>query len=194
MRNAQALAVASQMSGALSEKLSALGALAKEGRLTAADLDQFGEKLSSLEAQELRLAMSQAALDQIDQAIVQLGRGQEGQLGLGMGQGVGTDDSTIPGMGMGQGLGLGPRPIDETGQVGPTKATNVEGGEGKKYPPIASWMFQGAQIRGEARKQFNDVVQAQQQGFAQAVEDKQIPRRHEKLVKDYYDQLEQAGK
>lgn len=195
MQQAQAMAAACKSCQGLSDKLGAMAGAAGAGKLSAADMEALAGQLSQLEIQELRAAMGQASLDQIDQAIAALGEGQGLMEGQGLGEGSGDSDveSGIPGPGMGKGQGYGRRPIDERGKVAMDKPSTVNNDDGRKTPPIASWAFQGAQIRGEARKELQDVLKAQQDGFAEAVEEKQVPRRHEKLVKDYYDRLEKGN-
>jgi hypothetical protein len=197
MQQAQAMAQACKNCQGLSSKLAKLASQAGEGKLAGGNMDALAEQLSQLEVQEMQAAAGQASLDQIEQAIAALGSGQQGEGMMAGGMGgqwqPGWDPNGQPGPGMGGGPGFGRRPIDETGKVAQDKPSTVNNDNSRKTPPIASWMFQGAQVRGEVRKEFQEVLKAQEEGFAEAVQDKQIPRRHEKLVKDYYDKLEKAG-
>jgi len=55
---------------------------------------------------------------------------------------------------------------------------------------IASWYFQGEQVRGEARRKFKEVVAAGRDSAAEAVQENQIPRKYEQSVKEYFGHLD----
>jgi hypothetical protein len=92
----------------------------------------------------------------------------------------------------GPGMGYGPVGIDESGQTS-DKKTRVQnkGGEG---PMVASWYFKGTQVKGEAKREFSQVVQAGRDSAAEAISENEIPRKYEDAVKSYFGQLEEAGK
>jgi len=60
-------------------------------------------------------------------------------------------------------------------------------------PAIASWYFQESQIKGEAKREFTEVVQAARDGAAAAISDNEIPRKYEEAIKNYFGRLEQSG-
>jgi hypothetical protein len=190
-QQAQAMAQACKNCQGLAGALGDLAGAAGQGKLNAADLAALGEQLSGLEVAQLREMQGQASLDQIEQAIALLGQMQGQGLDL-QGQWQGWQDNP-PGPGMGAGPGYGPRPIDPTGKTAASSPSGVNNAQAPSAPPIASWAFQGAQMRGETRKDVQEILEARQEGLAEAVEEKQIPRRHEKLVKDYYEKLEKGG-
>ena len=57
---------------------------------------------------------------------------------------------------------------------------------------IASWYFKGSQVKGEARRDFSEIMQAAKDGAAEAINDNEIPRKYEGAVKQYFGQLEEA--
>ena len=86
----------------------------------------------------------------------------------------------------------GPRAISE---IGPTSTKNTKVmnkvGEG---PVIASWYFKGTQVKGEARREFSEVVQAGRDAAAEAINENEIPRKYQEAVKNYFGRLNEAGK
>jgi hypothetical protein len=56
---------------------------------------------------------------------------------------------------------------------------------------IASWYFKDVQIKGEARRDFTEVVEAGRANAAEAISENQIPRKYEDAMKKYFGQLEQ---
>jgi hypothetical protein len=136
-----------------------------------------------------QLMLTQASLDEITRAIACLGEGM-GQ-GLG-GQGSfleGLSDRYGPGTG-GPGVGYGPRGMaaDDTS----TQRTRLQNKPGQG-PAIASWYFQESQIKGEAKREFTEVVQAASDGAAAAISENEIPRKYEEALKKYFGRLEQSG-
>lgn len=73
-----------------------------------------------------------------------------------------------------------------------TKATRAESETGSG-PLVASWYFKDMQVKGEARRDFVEVVQAGRASAAEAISENQIPRRYEQAVKEYFSQLEEKG-
>jgi hypothetical protein len=91
----------------------------------------------------------------------------------------------------GPGQGFGPRDSDSEGQVG-TKTSRVDG-KSEQGPVIASWYFKDTQVKGEARRDFTEVVEAGRARAADAITENQIPRKYEEAVKKYFGQLEQQA-
>jgi hypothetical protein len=95
-----------------------------------------------------------------------------------------------PGTG-GPGRGYGPRASDENGQTS-TKKTRIKNKTGQG-PVVASWYFKGTQVKGQAKRDFSEVIQAGRDSAAEAISENQIPRRYEESVKKYFSQLEESS-
>lgn len=114
-----------------------------------------------------------------------------------MGQGLGyqgpfmegSSDRSGPGTG-GPGVGYGPRGT-ASGDTS-TQRTRLKNKQ-KQGPVIASWYFQESQIKGEAKRDFTEVVQAARDGAAAAISENEIPRKYEEAIKKYFGRLEQSG-
>ncbi len=160
------------------------------GGLAGDELVDAIDQLDALEALQQQAILLQASLSEITRAI--------GHLGQGMGQGIGKQgpfqegdsDRIGPGTG-GPGIGFGPRDSDTEGQTG-TKTTRLDNEPGQG-PVIASWYFKDIQIKGEAQRDFAEVVEAGRASAAEAISENQIPRKYEDAVKNYFGQLEQKG-
>jgi hypothetical protein len=182
---------AAQMAGSQCSGLAqAMGAAGLgSGGLSADDLSNALDQLSTLESVQQQAILLRASLTEIAQSI--------GGLGDAMGEGGQSpwrgdwSERSGPGSG-GGGRGYGPRDSDKDGQTAnkTTRAKNA-GGEG---PVIASWYFKDTQVKGEARRDFSEVVQAGQATAAEAISENEIPRKYEDAVKKYFGQLEQRGK
>ena len=160
------------------------------GGLSGDDLAGLMDQLDQLQAMKDDFAAMQASLSEIGRCMGCLGEGMCEGLG-GMGEwregyanryGAGTG---------GPGMGYGPRGIDETGQTS-DKKTTVKGKTGDG-PTVASWYFKGTQVKGEAKRQFSQVVQAGRESAAEAINENEIPRKYEDAVKNYFGNLEEAG-
>ena len=66
-------------------------------------------------------------------------------------------------------------------------------GKSDQGPVIASWYFKDTQVKGEARRDFTEVVEAGRASAADAISENQIPRKYEDAVKKYFGQLEQQA-
>ena len=159
------------------------------GTLSADELAGLMDQLDELEAMKQQLMLAQATLDEISRCV--------GCLGQGMCQGLGTQGPWAEGAGNkmgpgtgGPGRGYGPRGMDESGQTA-TDRTRVKN-QSKAGPVIASWYFKGSQVKGEARRDFSEIMQAAKDGAAEAINDNEIPRKYEGAVKQYFGQLEEA--
>jgi hypothetical protein len=69
----------------------------------------------------------------------------------------------------------------------------VEGPQ-KDGPVVASWLIKGSQVKGESKKELQDVIQAGRDAAAEAIQDNEIPRKYELPVKKYFGDLEESGK
>ncbi|MGD8501712.1 MAG: hypothetical protein PVJ86_13755, partial [Phycisphaerales bacterium] len=186
LRKAAACRSASGRCAALGRAMAACGAGA--GGLSADELAEVMGQLDDLETLQQRLILTQATLDEISRAI--------GSIGEGMCQGIGYhgpfaegySDQFGPGTG-GPGRGYGPRSTDETGETSTKRIrTKTKPGQG---PVIASWYFQESQVKGEAKRDLSEVVQAARDGAAEAISENEIPRKYEEAIKKYFGRLEQ---
>ena len=147
-------------------------------------LGSLTDQLDGFESLSQQLMLMEFSLAEINNAIAGLGDGMQW-----MGQGL-----YAMGDGGGYGDGIGTMPGDaylsDPLQQSATKKTRATSkvGEG---PVIASWYFQGAQVKGEAQRDFTEVIQAARDSAAEAISENQIPRRYEDAIKSYFGRLEQ---
>ena len=180
-------AAAGKCSG-LAQALAAGGSGA--GGLSADELSEAMDQLDALESMHQQTMLLQAGLDEVSRFIGQLGEGMcPGPGGQSPWQ-EGWSNKFGSGSG-GPGMGFGPRDSDTEGQTG-TKATRTRNASGEG-PVIASWYFKDTQVKGEARRDFTEVVQAGRTSAAEAISENQIPRKYEDAVKKYFGELEQRG-
>ena len=164
---------------------SAMAAVGGGGNGTFPDgLGSLTDQLDGFESLSQQLMLMEFSLAEINNAIAGLGDGMQW-----MGQGL-----YAMGDGGGYGEGIGTMPGDaylsDPLQQSATKKTRATSkvGEG---PVIASWYFQGAQVKGEAQRDFTEVIQAARDSAAEAISENQIPRRYEDAIKSYFGRLEQ---
>lgn len=184
MRKAAACRSAMSRCAGLGRAMAACGAGA--GGLSETDLTAVMDQLDDIESLKQQVMLTQATLDEIARAIGRLG---EGTCSTCNGMGC-SMCGTGPGPG-GEGNGYGPRPIDESGKTA-TKRVRTANKPGQG-PVIASWYFKESQIKGEATRDFTEVVQAARDGAAEAISENEIPRRYEDAIKSYFGRLEQSG-
>jgi len=156
--------------------------------LSADDLVDAIDQLNALESLQQQAMLLQAGLNEIGRGIALLGAGLYEGVGAQSPFREGYSDEMGSGSG-GPGSGFGPRSSDTEGQTG-TKAAraNTASGQGAV---IASWYFKDVQIKGEARRDFTEVVEAGRANAAEAISENQIPRKYEDAMKKYFGQLEQ---
>jgi len=187
LRKASAFRSAASMCAGLGSAIAACGA--GSGQLSGDGLASAAEQLDEFDALNQQLMLTQASLDEISRAIACLGEGMGEGLG-GMAPFMeGLSNRYGPGTG-GPGKGYGPRgtAADDTS----TQRTRLKNKPGQG-PVIASWYFQESQIKGEAKRDFTEVVQAARDGAAEAISDNEIPRKYEEAIKKYFGRLEQSG-
>ena len=155
----------------------------------------LGEKLSELEAAMQDLKLTKATLDEIQRGIASLGEGMEGmdlselegqggfREGLAQKQGQGSG---------GPGRGYGARETAEKGDAGYV-GTRVKG-KTQAGPVIAEGYFRGPQVKGEAKREYGEVVRAARERAAAAVSENRVPRKYEGPVKKYFGGLDELGK
>jgi len=185
----QQAAACDNASGRCSALAQALAGCAGSGGLSAGDLSELLDQLSELEALDLQLAAMQASLAEIARAIAGLGQGMCEGLG---GQGPfaeGALQGSGPGTG-GPGVGFGPRDSDSQGDTATAKT--IVKSDASQGPAIASWYFKDVQIKGQATRDFSQVVQSGRDRAAEAISQNEIPRKYEQAVKQYFGALEQS--
>lgn len=189
LRRAAAFRSASSRCSGLGSAMAGCGAGA--GGLSGDELAAVMEQLDELEAIKQQLMLTEASLAEIRRAIGCLGEGMWDGPGY---QGPfmeGLSDKYGSGTG-GPGMGYGPRSIDETGETS-TKKTRLKNEPGQG-PVIASWYFKASQVKGEAQRDYSEVVQAGRDSAAEAISDNRIPRKYEESIKKYFGQLEQSDR
>jgi hypothetical protein len=188
LRKAAASRMACSRCSGLGKALASCGA--GSGGLSGDDLAEVLEQLDELDALKQQLLLTAASIEEIKRAMACLGQGMCEGIGL---QGPfmeGLSDRSGAGTG-GPGVGYGPRNTAEDGDASTVK-TRVKNKPGEG-PVIASYYFKDTQVKGEARREFSDVVQAARDSAAEAISENQIPRKYEGAVKDYFGRLEETG-
>jgi len=187
LQKAAACRMACSRCAGLGRAMGACGAGA--GGLSGDEMANLTEQLDELEALQQQLMLTQAALDEIGRACACLGKG--------MGQGLGGQGPFRKGAGKGYGsgtggpgMGYGPRATDDNGETS-TKKTKLQT-KPKQGPVIAGWYFKDSQVKGEAKRDFSEVIQAARDSAAEAINENQIPRKYEEAVKNYFGQLEES--
>ncbi len=161
------------------------GAAGGAGGLMADELTDAIDQLNAIESFRQEAIMLRASLDEIGRCM--------GCLGEGMCSGMGKGWTLGSGGGQGEGVGTSPGAYSEPVEIESDTKTTRSVGKSDDGPIIASWYFKDAQVKGEARRSFADVVQAGRASAAEAISENQIPRRYEEAVKEYFSQLESSG-
>ena len=156
--------------------------------MSAEELAELVGKLDEMASIKEDLEMMEATLGAIEATVDWLG---EGEL---MGGGVspwkpGYSRELGSGTG-GPGRGYGAFPIDDTGPTAMQK-TRVKS-KSRRGPIVASWYFKGSQVKGESRREFDEVMQVGKDRAADAVSDDQIPRKYETPLKKYFGEFGQT--
>lgn len=162
---------------------SAMAACGGGGGGTFSDgLASITDQLDGFESLSQQLMLMEYSLAEINNAIAGLGDGMYGQglYAIGDGGGVGEGIGTQP----------GDHYLSDPLAQSATKKTRATSKVGQG-PVIASWYFQGTQIKGEAQRDFTEVIQAARDSAAEAISENQIPRRYEESIKSYFGRLEQ---
>jgi truncated hemoglobin YjbI len=160
------------------------------GGLSADELSGAIEQLDALESLEQQALQLQAGLSELSRCMGSLGEGMCDSIGGQSPFAEGNRNEYGSGSG-GPGQGFGPRDSDTEGQFG-TKTTRVTG-KSDQGPVIAGWYFKDTQVKGEARRDFSEVVEAGRARAADAISENQIPRKYEEAVKKYFGQLDQQA-
>lgn len=174
----QKMAACQAAQGSCSALSEAMAAAAGGGMgLGAEDLSSLVDQLNAVEAMQMQAVMLRASLGEIRRCM--------GQLGAGMCEG------STPG-GEEAGLEAADSYFKADSIQSDTKMTRSVG-KSDAGPTIASWYFKDEQVKGEARREFSEVLQAGQASAAEAISENEIPRRYEGPVKKYFNQLEESG-
>ena len=187
IRKASAFRSAANMCAGLGSAMAACGTGA--GQLSGDELAAAVEQLGQFDALQQQLMLTQASLDEITRAIACLGQGMCDGLGAQGPFREGQSNRSGSGTG-GPGMGYGPRGT-EAGNTS-TQRTRLKNQPGQG-PVIASWYFQESQIKGEAKRDFTQVVQAARDNAAAAINENEIPRKYEEAIKKYFGGLEESG-
>ncbi len=89
-------------------------------------------------------------------------------------------------------MGFGPRGSDTQGDTS-TTSTKVKG-QTDSGPSIASWYIKGGTVKGEAKKEFSDVMQSAKDRAAEAINENVVPKKYEESVRKYFGIEQPAGK
>lgn len=143
------------------------------GGLMSDELTDAIDQLNAIESLRQQAIMLQVSLDEIGRCMGRLGEGMCQGSGLG-GDSAGTTPASA---------------YSKPEEIQSDTKTTRSMGKTDDGPIIASWYFKDAQIKGEARRSFSDVVQAGRASAAEAISENQIPRRYEGAVKEYFSQL-----
>lgn len=184
MQKAAASRMAANRCSSLAEAMAA--ASGAEGGLSSESLAELADQFSDIESFQKQIKLTQATLDEIENAIACLGKGQcQGQGKQGPWR---AGDSSKSGSGTGgPGVGYGPRNSDTDGET-TAKTTRVNSPAGKG-PVVASWYFKGSQVKGQSHRPLAEVVQSARDNAAEAISDNEIPPKYQDSVKQYFSQL-----
>jgi hypothetical protein len=187
VKKAEASQAAAGQSGGLGNAMAACGG-SGDG-LSEGDLAGVMEQLDQMDAIKQQLMQAQFSQDEIQKAIASLGQGQ----GQGSGQGKGKYDKIDSGGGHGEGIGLTPG-SDYTYKELPNSATVKTRTTSKvdDSQVVASWYIKDTQIKGQAVRDYADVIQAGRDSASEAISENEIPRKYEEAIKKYFGRLEQA--
>jgi len=172
---------ADQLAGAMA------AAAANGAGMTADDLAGLIGQADQMADMLQQMQLTEAMIQQLYASGQCLGQG------MGMGPGAyapwraGSSNRRGPGTG-GPGQGYGAR---RTGPDAPTQTqrTTVKSPTGEG-PIVASFFFKGDQIKGQAMRDYKDVVTAGRDMAAEAIANNEIPRKYAESVKQYFSRLE----
>jgi hypothetical protein len=181
LRKQQASQLASSACKNLADAMAKCSGGGAGGMLSPDALEGVEAQLSELEALRQQLALLRAAVDELQAGAVWLG------MGLG-GAGPFSPDGNLPGPGTGnRGQGEGPRPFSADT---PTNTLGTRApGQTRPGPVIATWYSQEQQVAGEAKREFQDALQAAKDRASEAVSENVIPSRYHESVKRYFDMV-----
>ena len=167
--------------------------------LQAGDAKKAAESLGMSQQQMQEMAKQLEELESLDGAMAELQDAKNGMAGDGMNQ-IGNDMNSFGmgngmrkgmGNGLGRGRGQGDRPIAETETATYTSKVKQQLKKGKA-------VFQGLTaptntVKGDVVIQMQEEMEAAEGLNAEALSNQKIPRRLEKHIKAYYDQLNKGN-
>ncbi len=166
------------------------GQFAQALNAAAAAATMTGDDLAALIGQAAQLG-DLADQMQLTEAMIQRLYAAGQCLGQGLG-GRGSRQSWAAFGRPGRGAGLGPpartRGTPSEGPA-PTELSGVRS-PNQDGPIVASFYFKGEQIKGEAQRDYHDVVRAGRDLAAEAVTNNEIPRKYAESVRQYFSRLE----
>ncbi|MGC9454051.1 MAG: hypothetical protein ACP5HU_04230 [Phycisphaerae bacterium] len=163
-----------------------LGRCAGSGsRPDAEEMAALLAQLSELERANLDAEALEAALAQIDEEIQKLG-GSGANKANGLSLSLASAASPGGGADLSPGRDTPPEKFDDEKFDLESRLSPSQTHEGRV---LATWYTRAAQIRGEARREFSDVVRASRDRAAEAIDRHEIPRRYESSVKRYFEQF-----
>ncbi|MFP4105063.1 MAG: hypothetical protein ACLFVU_03140 [Phycisphaerae bacterium] len=77
------------------------------------------------------------------------------------------------------------KPVDYKSELSPSLVNDAE--------PVASWYIKGDQIKGEAKRDYTEVINRSEQSEAGAIKDNRIPRKYEKAMGKYFGEMRHAA-
>jgi len=149
------------------------------------DLSSAIGQLDAMESLQQQAMMLRASLDEIARYVEFLGD----DMSWGLNAGARPGELANP-FGVGTNKARS-RAENEEFQTA-TKATRAQSETGSG-PLVASWYFKDMQVKGEAQRDFVEVVRAGRASAAEAISENQIPRRYEQAVKEYFSRLAEKG-
>ena len=163
------------------------------------NMQKAGESLKQAQEQLQQMAQQMSDMKQLDEALADLqeakdGMSQDGksnQLGDAMAQGNSLGDmmGDIPnGNGLNRGRGQGDRP--EAPDKTSSYETRVKAELGKGKYQLKGFGQPGEQTKGRSIIEGGDVQQAVTEAAADALTQQRIPRKLQKNVRDYFDQIQ----
>ncbi len=181
-----------QMSGlAQAMQKAAQGA---QGSKPGASMGDMGDQLSQMEMAEEALKNMQSASDAVKQQLAQLGQSMcQGGNGSKLSQNPGQSNSwkNGPRKGPGRANGGSGRAVEAEFNLDKQKVK----GPNQGGPIIGTQVLEGGeQVKGEAKQQFTEAVDAGSKAAAEAIENKQVPREYQDAVKNYFGRLEKKAK
>ena len=199
------------MAQACQSMASSMGKDGKMGQQGAQAMQDMQQQMSQMEMAKADMDQLEAAMSECESACKQMGdsMGQcsnagEGECkGGGNCNGEGDPNSTKPfangesdkeggygrgGPGISQGGGGAGEKQDVERFAKKTAKSAL--GEG---PMIGTMLVQGEQIKGESRQQFREMAAAAEQQATESINNNQIPRELQKLVKDYFSTMKSGS-
>lgn len=187
MKQAQACQSACKMCESMSGACMSAAQMMAEGESGLGELSELGEQLTAAEMIQQELQSIEAAMSECQSQMAALGQcmgsqGANSRFGQNAGQGQGSGN---------RGQGGGKQPDAE--QADFAVKTERSKSPQQASPIVGSMTIEGAQLRGEARRQFREAVRSAGDGYTEAIEQHQIPREYEDSIKRYFERLHKTA-